>query len=114
MPISNLTLVTIACNGPECDKSVTFEGDKQEQAFKDNDWLQRTWRRVITPDNRQLVYCGDICEIKGIESGAHNKPEPKKIATAATPAQIQQAVEAAQREKAATSALKSGGPVTLG
>ena len=108
--------VTISCDGPGCDKTVTFPANEQGQAeaLEDNPWLN-TLRGVGTPDKRQLAYCSDECEAKGIAAGLHNKPERKRIiAPTAGKAEVDLAAKAAQQAREANEALHKGTPVTLG
>ena len=108
---------TVTCNGPECQKSVTFEQNEKAQAEtfakEENAWL-KSFRIVKTPDGRELGYCGDVCEANAIKTGAHNLPEPKRIiAGVANAAQVEQAAAAAKAAEAANTALRTGQPVTL-
>lgn len=117
MGIKDTAFRTIICNGPACSKTVTFQQTQEAQAEafakEGNEWLKAT-RIISTPDGRSLAYCSDICEVKGIETGAHNLPEPKRIIDGvASQAQVQAAAEAAQRAEQATAAIKAGQPVTL-
>jgi hypothetical protein len=117
MSIQNITFRTISCNNTKCGKTITYDMAQEKQAFDnpENVWLKGV-RQVTTLDQRMLAYCSDLCELAGIETGVHNIPEPKKIIETggASAAQVQAAAEAAKRAEAATAALKSGGPVTLG
>jgi len=109
------TFITISCDNPECNKSVTFAANEQGQAeaLEDNPWLN-TLRGVGTPDKRQLAYCSDECEAKGIASGLHNKPERKRIIVpTASKAEVDLAAKAAAQAHEATEALRKGTPVTL-
>lgn len=106
--------ITIACDGPGCDKSVTFPGTDQGQleALRDHPWLNAL-RIVQTADKRQLGYCSDECEAKGVGAGSHNKIE-KRIITGSNQQQVDLAARAAEQARAATAALKQGSGVTLG
>ena len=109
---------TLSCDGVSCLHSVTFQLSKEEHAKAlaepGNEWL-KTGRFVNTPDGRALFYCSDVCEIKGIETGQHNLPEPKRIISGvASAAQVASAAAAAKAAEAATQAIKAGSPVTLG
>jgi hypothetical protein len=115
MGVVQTVLNTITCNGPGCDKVITYAQAKEKETFElpENVWLMGL-RTIQTLDQRKFSYCSDTCELKGVESGQHNKPEPKKIiSNVATPAQIQQAADAAKAAEAATIAIKAGQPVTL-
>jgi hypothetical protein len=116
MPMINTQFRTISCEN--CDKTVTFQVTedgveaKRAMDLPENAWLKTT-RFVNTPDGRVLVYHDDECEVKGVGSGKHNRPEPKRIVEA-TNAQAELAAQAAKVAEEATTALKSGQPVTLG
>lgn len=116
MSISNTTTRTIACNNPDCNKTITFDLTQEKAVFENvaNVWL-KSLRMIQTLDQRQLVYCSDICEITGARTGAHNLPEPKKIIDAATPAAVAAAAAAAEASTKSDEALKSGngGPVIV-
>jgi hypothetical protein len=106
---------TITCDGPECDKTITFDRRLEKQTFDapGNEWLKAV-RVIQTVDARNLVYCSDTCEAKGISKGTHNLPEPKRIIDGvANQAAINVAAEAAAQAEAATRAIKAGSPVTL-
>jgi hypothetical protein len=107
--------VTISCDNTECDKSVTFQANEQGQAeaFEDNPWLN-THRVVGTADKRQLTYCSDECEAKGIATGTHNKLTRKRIiAPTSSKAEVDLAARAAAQAREADKALREGSPVTL-
>jgi hypothetical protein len=108
------TFVTISCDGPDCDKTVTFPATEQGQAeaFEDNPWL-RTLRGVGTPDKRQLSYCSDECEAKGIGSGSHNKLERKRIVTG-NQVDVNLAARAAEQARQATEQLRQGQGIIQG
>jgi len=106
---------TITCNGPECPHTVTFDRRLEKQTFDapGNEWMKAI-RIVQTVDGRNLVYCSDPCEVKGVATGTHNLPEPKRLVEGtANAAAIEAAAAAAKQAEAATAALKSGQPVTL-
>lgn len=106
---------TITCNGPECPRTITFDRRQEKQTFEapGNEWLKSV-RIIQTVDARNLVYCSDTCEVKGVATGSHNLPEPKKIIEApASSAAIEAAAAAARQAEQATAALKSGAPVTI-
>jgi len=106
---------TITCNGPECPHTVTFDRREEKQTFDapGNEWMKSV-RIIQTVDGRNIVYCSDACEIKGVATGSHNLPTPKKIIDApASSASIQAAAAAAKRAEEATAALKAGAPVTI-
>lgn len=106
---------TITCNGPECDKTVTYDVKEAQKVLtaEGNEWLKSV-RFVQSSDGRNFAYCSDTCEVKGVGSGLHNQPEVKKIiADAPTPAAVAAAAAAAKNAEAANAAIKAGNPVTL-
>jgi hypothetical protein len=113
MAIESMQFVTIKCdNAPECDKSLTYEAKTEQEVFANpaNVWIQGL-RRILTSDNRMKAYCSDACEIKGVATGEHNRPLPKKIIDGIATAQhVAAAVQAAKLAEAATAALKAGPP----
>jgi hypothetical protein len=101
---------TITCNGVGCDKTVTFEPKNAEEVFKELPWTRTL--RIVQGGGRNFAYCGDSCELTGIEAGVHNPPEEKKIVEipsqgAATTA-IQMAAAAARKAEESTRKIKSG------
>lgn len=110
---------TIKCDGPGCDKKAYFEISDIE-AIQKIEWLAGL-RVVQTGDNRQIAYCSDVCEVKGVTTGTHNLLPKKEEPTApmivpATAADVQAAVAGAAKVTAIDEALKSGNgeaPVTL-
>ena len=126
MSIINTVYATVTCEGPECQKTVTYlAADEQVELSKpENAWVLKTARTVVNlvpaPGQQKPIphlYCSDECEVKATATGVHNVPEPKRIVSEpASAAQVAAAAAAAQRAQAATEALKSGsgGPVTLG
>ena len=114
MPLNDQPLRTIKCDNPECNKNITFDRRQEKEVFEANPWLKAT-RLIQTVDQRQFVYCSDICEIMGTKTGQHNIPEPKKIIEANNAAVVAQAAAAAEAAKASDAALKSGsgGPVIV-
>lgn len=106
--------ITITCDNPDCGKQATFSANEQGQAEAREDfpWLT-TLRGVGTSDGRQLSYCSDECEAKGIGLGAHNKVQRKRIVTEVNQAQVNLAARAAEQAREANKALHEGSPVTL-
>lgn len=116
MALKDVVIRTITCNGPECPHTVTFDREQMQQTVEaeGNEWL-RSGRIMQTSDGRSLFYCSDACEIKGVATGVHNLPEPKKIITnVASPQALAQAAASAKAAEVATAAIKAGQPVTLG
>jgi hypothetical protein len=114
MSISNVR--TLKCDGPECNKSLSFDITQQKETFDNpaNAWLKAI-RVVQTIDQREFVYCNDVCEIMGAKSGQHNLPQAKAIIDSANTAQIQAAAAAADAARKSTENLKTGqgGPVLV-
>jgi hypothetical protein len=113
MPIESMQFVTIKCdNQPECPQTITYEAKTEQQVFENpaNSWVKGL-RRVMTSDSRMICYCSDTCEAKGIATGKHNIPLPKKIIDGiATAGQVEAAARAAALTEQATAALKAGPP----
>lgn len=108
---------TISCDGPGCEKTVTFNQKDPEEIKKsheDNPWLN-TSRVIQTGDGRTFIYHDDVCEVQGVASGKHNPPEQKKILEIPTGADyaIKSAAAAAAQKAFAEKAIKAGEPVTL-
>lgn len=105
--------ITVSCDGPGCDKSVTFPGTEQGQAeaTQDSPWMN-SLRIVQTPDKRQLGYCSDECEAKAVGTGSHNKIE-KRLISGASQQQVDLAARAAEHARQANQALRQGNPVTI-
>ena len=110
MPFSDKQFRTIKCDGPDCDKTVTFDLS-DVKAIQAIEWLKGV-RVVATGDNRNFSYCSDVCEVKGVTTGNHNLKEKPKVAVASA-ADIKQAVDQAQQEADATAALKNGEPTKI-
>jgi precorrin-3B methylase len=102
---SSVTTI-IKCDFEGCDKSVQFDESTKQQALADNLWL-RTYRTVQSGDGRSFGYCGDVCEVKGVESGVHNIPEPPKIVPG-NQAAIAAAAHAAAATRSGDANLRSG------
>lgn len=122
MTIVNTQYTTLICNGPDCEKSLTFDISQQQKILLDpeNAWLKaaRVVSRLLAEPGQQelkrFLYCSDVCEIKGAGTAIHNLPEPKKIIEATASAeQIRAAAEAAKAAEAATAAIKAGQPATV-
>lgn len=95
MSIIDTAIRAIQCDGPECTKQVMYDRKDEKATFElpENSWLKTT-RVTQTADGRNLVYCSDVCEVKGTGTGKHNIPEPPKIVTATNPAAIVAAAQA--------------------
>ena len=114
MSLDDAPIRTIKCDNPECNKTITFDRRQEKEIFNANPWLKAT-RLVQSVDQRQFVYCSDVCEIAGAKSGQHNLPTPKQIIEANNEAAVNQAAAIAAATKASDAALKtgSGGPVIV-
>lgn len=106
MGFSDEQLRTIKCDGPGCDKVVTFNL-KDVKAIQAIEWLKGV-RVIATGDSRSFSYCSDVCEVKGVTTGQHNLKEPPKVIAGATEADVKAAAAQAEGEAAATEALKNG------
>lgn len=124
MGLVNTVYSTITCEGPGCEKTITFLASEEQQVLSkpENAWVTKT-ARVVTnlmpaPGQQKPqahLYCSDVCTIKAAETGVLNVPEPKRIVSEpASAAAVAQAAAAAKQAEAATAALRAGGPVTLG
>jgi hypothetical protein len=124
MGVISTNYVTVTCDYEGCGKTVTYlQTNEQEELSKpENAWVLKTARTAVNlvpaPGQQKPIprlYCGDVCELNAIKTGAHNVPEPKRIVSEpASAAAVAQAAAAAKRAEAATEALRAGGPVTLG
>ncbi len=110
MPILDSVIRTIACDAPDCNKSVLFDRKQEKETFEnpENVWLKST-RVVQSADGRNIVYCSDVCEVKGAGTGKHNIPEAPKIVPATNPAAIAAAAKAAEIARNADQQIRSGG-----
>jgi len=117
LALQDQALRTIKCDNDECNKLITFDRAKEKETFESpaNLWL-KSLRLIQTVDQRQFVYCSDVCEIMGTKSGKHNLPEPKKIIEAANTAMVAAAAAAADAAAKSDENLKSGrgGQIVLG
>jgi len=109
MSIIDSNIRSISCDGPGCLKALLYDRKDEKTTFElpENFWLRST-RVTQTADGRNLVFCSDICEVKSVETGKHNIPEPPKITTAANPAAIAAAAQAAARAAQADAAIRKG------
>jgi hypothetical protein len=109
-PTSVLTI--IKCDHEGCDKVAQFEQSTQQQALTDHPWL-RTYRSVNTGDQRSFGYCSDVCEVKAVETGKHNIPEPPKIVASGNAAEIAAAAQAAANARKQEAAIRDGKPAKV-
>ena len=113
---SAVTLI-IKCDRPGCPNEISYDALNKvvvEEVRKNNPWLVAI-RITKTSDNREFLYCSDVCEIEQIKSGVHNPPEQKRIIDAASPAAVKAAAAAADAARQSDVNLKSGtgGPVVV-
>jgi len=102
----------VKCELEGCPNDISFDLSTKEKALNDNPWL-RGYRTVQTGDSRNIGYCSDLCEVKGVETGKHNIPEPAKIVPAGNPAAIAAAANAAANARAQEAAIRSGQPAKV-
>lgn len=109
-PIIDTNIRSITCDGPGCSKTVLYDRKDEKATFElpENIWLRAT-RVTQTADGRNLVFCGDVCEVKSVETGKHNIAEPPKIVTASNPAAIAAAAQAAANARQTDAAIRDGG-----
>lgn len=118
MTMINTVYATVTCDGPECQKTVTYlaSDEQAELAKPENAWVLKTARIVqnlIPAPGQQKpqarMFCSDECEIKSAATGAHNVPEPKRIiAGAASAEHVAAAAAAAKMAQQATEQIKAG------
>lgn len=115
MSVVDNTYRTITCNGPECDKTVTFEPKDAEKTVKENPWLDNARLVNRLADGRVYAYCSDTCEVKAVTAGAHNKEEKKvvEMPTGSAREAILRAAQAAKAAEEGSRALKEGRPVNI-
>ena len=68
MALTDQPLREISCDNKECNKTIVFDRRQEKEVFEANPWLKSV-RLVQTVDQRNLVYCSDVCEIAGAKSG---------------------------------------------
>lgn len=114
MSTQQTSFITLACDGPNCNKSVTFRATAEDKAKAeyDNPWMVVSMRAVAATDGRQFNYCSDVCEAEAIATGSHNKLEPKRVILG-NAQQAQLAAQAAAQAAQAQAAIKAGQPVTV-
>lgn len=111
MGFSDKQLRTITCDGPGCDKTVTFDL-KDIPAIQAIEWLKGV-RVIQTGDNRSFSYCSDVCEVKGLTTTKHNLLEKPSVIQSATEADVKAAAAQSEGDAAATEALKNGEPTRV-
>lgn len=113
MAIIDTQVRTIACDAFGCTKTITYPMSEHKQTFEDpaNAWL-KTSRVVQSADGRNHTYCSDECEVKGVATGKHNIPEPKKLVEG-NAAAIAMAAQTAAAAKAAEQAIREGKPANI-
>ena len=74
---------TVSCD--QCDRTATFSlqefqtPDGQKRILEDSPWIRGFRIANMVFDGRVYGYCSSLCEIKGIEAGAHEFVEKKVI-----------------------------------
>jgi hypothetical protein len=119
--INDVSVRTIKCDAPGCDKTATFAQSEAEQAVKDNPWIKtvRILQNIFSPNPQQapkvFVYCSDVCEVQGVQSGLHNPVEKKIISmpTGDALAAVKAAAAAAEAARVGTQALREGRDVSI-
>ena len=106
MSFTDTHLRRIKCDAPGCDKDVEFDL-KDVKKIQAIEWLKGV-RVIQTGDNRNLSYCSDVCEVKGVTTANHNVKEPPKVQPATGAVDVQQAVQRAAAESEANKALHDG------
>lgn len=109
MSIQDTVIRTIKCEADGCPNEILFDRKEEQQIFAkpENAWL-RGVRLVQTADGRNIAYCSDDCEVKGVASGKHNLPEPKRIIETGNAAAVNAAAQAAANAKAAEAVVREG------
>lgn len=109
MSILDTVVRTIKCEAEGCPNEVIFDRKEEQQVFAkpENAWMKGI-RLVQTADGRNIAYCSDDCEVKGVATGKHNLPEPKRIIESGNSAAVQAAAQAAANAKAAEQIVRSG------
>lgn len=113
MSVIDVQYRTVTCDA--CNKTVTYQHPSGlAEAVEANPWI-KTGRFVQTSDQRNFLYCSDLCTIAGVETGLLNYQEAPKVQlpTGSAQAQIAAAAAAAKQQELANAALKSGSPITL-
>jgi len=118
MSIIDTNFRTVTCNGPNCNKTITFnmqeqDKEKAQAVFNDNPWLKTL--RIVQASGKNFAYCSDTCEVESVTLGTHNPPEERKIIPidGGGRAQIREAAAAAAAAAEASRAIKAGENVTL-
>lgn len=113
MTTQQTAFITVTCDGPKCDKTVTFPATAEDKANaeRENPWLLML-REVVTSDRRQFAYCSDTCEAEAIAVGVHNRKEPNQILIG-NAQQAELAAQAAAQAARAQAAIRAGQPITI-
>lgn len=109
MSIQDTVVRTIKCEAEGCPNEILFDRKEEQQVFgkPENAWLKGV-RLVQTADGRNIAYCSDDCEVKGVATGKHNLPEPKRIIETGNAAAVQAAAQAQLNAKAAEKLVREG------
>lgn len=113
MSILDQQFRTITCNGPGCEKTITYSMADAKTTVEANPWLKSV--RLVSVEGKQpFVYCSDSCEVGGVTTGQHNPVEAKPTIVPGNTASIQQAAAAAAAAAQATRELKQGPTLVQG
>lgn len=116
MPQLEMRFIMVTCDGPGCDKSVTYPATQQDKdkAEQENPWLINL--RLSSTSQGPFAYCSDVCEVNSITAGKHNRPEEKKvidIQAGAAGLALRQAARMAEEKAKADKAIKEGTGITI-
>lgn len=102
----------MSCDGPNCQKTVTFDKGNAAQMQKENPWMLTARVVQLAKNNQTFVYCTSLCELNAVEKGKHDPVDflEKKISEDTN---IQQAVAEQKASASVTDAIKSGRPITI-
>ena len=110
---------TLSCES--CQKAITFNiqefqtPEGQKKIIEADPWIRGYRVSNMVFDGRVFGYCSSLCEIKGIESGAHEVVEKKVIEfpTGGNLEAIRKAAAEAAAKAEGTRRLKEGQPVNI-
>ena len=114
MSIVQVVYKTVSCNGPQCEKSVTFEEKEgaMQRVANETPWF-KTMRVVQTAQGRNFVFCSDNCEIESVATGVHNPEERTSIVIPHGANSQELAAAQARQAEEATKAMKKGSGLSL-
>lgn len=119
MAITDTQFRSLTCES--CPRTVTFNiqefqtPEGQKKILEADPWIRSFRMTNMVMDGRVFGYCSSLCEIKGIESGAHEVIEKKVIEmpTGGNLEAIKRAAAAAAAAAEGTRRLKEGQPVNI-